>query len=161
MIVIVMGVSGVGKTTIGQQLATDLGWQFIDGDDFHPTANVNKMQQGVPLTDADRLPWLMALQTAIADWLTHHHYKVLACSALKASYRNYLHANHPDVHWVYLQGDKALIRDRLQARTHHFMAPALLDSQFEALEVPTGAIAIDIANPLDTIVQTIRAQLPL
>ena len=74
MIVIVMGVSGVGKTTIGQQLATDLGWQFIDGDDFHPAANVNKMQQGIPLTDADRLPWLMALQTAIADWLTHHHY---------------------------------------------------------------------------------------
>ncbi|MEO1350807.1 MAG: gluconokinase [Cyanobacteria bacterium J06635_15] len=156
---IVMGVSGVGKTTTGQQLAADLGWQFIDGDDFHPEINIDKMRHGIPLTDGDRLPWLIALQAAIADWLTHHQNIVLACSALKANYRTYLHVDHPEVHWVYLRGDKDLIRDRLKARTHHFMSPALLDSQFEALEVPKGAIAVDIANSPKSILQAIRIHL--
>lgn len=159
MIIVVMGVSGSGKTTVGQQLATQLGWSFIDADDFHPAVNVAKMGRGEPLTDSDRRPWLVTLQTAIAEWSAAEKNVVLACSALRASYRQMLDGD--GVRWVYLRGDPALIHDRLQARSSHFMPPALLESQFEALEPPTPAEAliVDIGPETSTIVEVIYSQL--
>ena len=159
MIIILMGVSGSGKTTIGQQLAEGLGWLFYDGDQFHPQANIAKMQQGIPLTDEDRWPWLQALRTQIATWLHQGMSAVLACSALKQAYRDYLLIDEAEVKLVYLKGDYDLIRARLAQRHGHFMPPALLASQFAALEEPERAVVVDIAPPPETIVALIRQQL--
>ncbi|MCS6925490.1 MAG: gluconokinase [Candidatus Binatia bacterium] len=159
MIVILMGVSGAGKTTIGQLLATHLGWPFYEGDDFHPQANIDKLRQGIPLTDQDRDPWIAALQHLIRTLIQSHQSAVIACSALKQSYRDRLQQQHREVIFVYLKGERAVIAQRLHARVGHFMNVNLLASQYETLEEPVGAITIDITHPPETIVRQIQHQL--
>ena len=161
MIVILMGVAGSGKTTVGQALATEMGWPFYDGDDFHPPANIDKMTQGVPLTDADREPWLRALHAHMAGLVQRGQSAVVACSALKRAYRALLMGGLEPVRWVYLQGSPALIGERLQARQAHFMPPGLLASQFVALEEPEGALTVDVTPPPSEMVKTIRDALAL
>ncbi|MBE9006907.1 gluconokinase [Fortiea sp. LEGE XX443] len=158
MIVILMGVAGSGKTTIGQALAATIEWEFCDADWFHSTTAKEKMNRGEPLTDVDRQPWLQSLQTAIAQWLQEKKNVILACSTLKASYRQILCNNDPQVKLVYLQGSYELIEQRLRDRLGHFMNANLLQSQFDTLEVPTAgeAIYIDISQDLEAIVQEIR-----
>ena len=158
MVVIIMGVSGSGKSTVGVLLARRLGARFIEGDDHHPPANVEKMARVASLDDADRMPWLAALaceiqrQPARAD-------VVVACSALKARYREMLADGVPDIRFVYLKGDAALIRRRLVERPRHFMPDALLASQFEILEEPPNAIVADIRDSPERIVDAIHRQL--
>jgi gluconokinase len=158
MFVVLMGVAGSGKTTVGRGLAAELGWRFYDADDFHPRANVEKMSRGLPLTDDDRLPWLETLRDLIARCLERGEDAVLACSALKESYRERLLCDER-VEFFYLRGDYRLIEERLKQRTEHFMKPAMLDSQFATLEEPTQARALDIAASPDEIVQTIKRSL--
>ena len=143
MIVIVMGVSGCGKSTIGQLLADRLGYPFLDADEFHPSANVAKMAAGTPLTDDDRRPWLELLNGK----LRAQKNAVLACSALKESYRQILSRGLADCRFVHLSGSIELIRARLAERKHRYMPASLLDSQFAALEAPAGAVVVDIARP--------------
>ncbi len=131
-----MGVSGCGKTTIAELLSRELGWDYRDGDEFHPPANVKKMQSGTPLTDDDRWPWLEAIAAWIAELRRSNRHGVLACSALKRQYRDLLRAGHADVRFAYLKGDEKLIARRIAARHEHFMPPALLRSQFDALQEP-------------------------
>ena len=159
MIIILMGVSGSGKTTIGERLAQVLGWPFYDGDQFHPPTNVAKMQQGIPLTDEDRWPWLRALRAHIETWLHRGVSAVLACSALKQAYREHLIIDEAEVKLVYLKGDYDRIHERLAQRRGHFMPPGLLVSQFAALEEPERGIVVDIVHPPETIVALIREQL--
>ena len=161
MIIILMGVSGVGKTTIGQFLAQELGWQFYDGDDFHPQANIDKMKSGIPLSDNDRVVWLTALRTLLDGLLQEQRSAVLACSALKRSYRERLQSDKKNVHFVYLKGDYTLIRQRLQQRHGHFMRADLLVSQFAALEEPQDAFTVDVTHDPPTIVRLIRHALGL
>jgi len=161
MIIILMGVSGSGKTTIGSLLAQDLGWPFYDGDDFHPQANIDKMRQGVPLIDADRDSWLTALRHHIDILLDNRQSAVLACSALKQAYRDRLGGDRPAVRFIYLKGDYALIRQRLQKRQGHFMPADLLKSQFATLEVPEDVLAIDISRTPEVIVNSIKRALEL
>ena len=130
-----MGVTGSGKTTVGQALAARLGWKFTDADDFHSAANVRKMSQGTPLDDADRAPWLAALREAILQWMREHRSVVIACSALKRSYREQLCLSE-EVKMVYLRGSFELIRERLRSRCEHFATEAILASQFAAVEEP-------------------------
>ena len=150
MILVLMGVSGSGKSTVGKLLAEQLGWSFIEADDFHPAANVKKMHGGEPLTDADRRPWLDVLRQKVDDVCARGENAILACSALKHAYQEYLARDEPDcVRYVYLHGSEELIRQRLAVRTGHFMNPGLLHSQFEAARAarrrdsrrdrPTGA----------------------
>jgi carbohydrate kinase (thermoresistant glucokinase family) len=146
-VVIVMGVSGSGKTTVGALLAGHLDWAFADADDFHDAAQIAKMHGGVPLDDADRMPWLAAIAAQIDRWRNAGQHAVVACSALKRSYRDILIGPRTDVRLVYLRGDRELIGNRLTARTGHFMPAALLESQFGALEEPSAdehAITIDL-----------------
>ena len=156
LIIILMGVSGSGKTTIGRLLAQDLGWPFYDGDDFHPQANIDKMRQGIPLTDDDRDAWLTALRQQIETFIDNRQSAVLACSALKQAYRERLRGDRPEVRFIYLKGDYALIRQRLQGRQGHFMKADLLSSQFATLEEPKGVPAIDIAQEPGAIVTCIK-----
>ncbi len=149
-----MGVSGSGKTTIGQLLAERLNWEFFDADDFHPPANIKKMQSGIPLDDADRIPWLQDLQIAIQLWLQENKNVVLACSALKNSYRKLLSLDKR-TQLVYLKGDFAILQKRLQSRKNHFMSEKLLQSQLDALEEPNNAICVDISQPPQEIVNSI------
>lgn len=151
MIVVVMGVCGCGKTTVGVRLAERLGWEFYDADNFHSEQNKRKMNQGIPLTDEDRLPWLAALQKLLQESARESRSIVLACSALKERFRRDL-ADGLDVKYVYLHGTKALIAERLTHRTDHYMNPALLDSQFAALEEPKDAIYCDVAQDPEEIV---------
>lgn len=160
MIVIVMGVVGAGKTTIGRLLAEQLGWQFADADDFHPAANVAKMSRGIPLTDADRLPWLEALHNKIGAWLATQQNVVLACSALKQKYRQILSPS-PEVRFVYLKGSAALIAERLHHRHGHFTGESILASQMVDLEEPESAVIVDIRRTPAEIVNDIRKQLAL
>lgn len=143
---VIMGVTGSGKSTVGQMLAEKLGWEFYDADHFHPEENVIKMSNGIPLDDNDRVPWLKALATLISSSESQGQSLVLACSALKTSYRKMLKDASSNVKFIYLKGDQKLIGDRLNARKNHFMNPALLPSQFAALEEPTEkeAIYVDI-----------------
>jgi gluconokinase len=158
MIVIVMGTTASGKTTIGGVLAKRIGWQFADADDFHPAANVEKMRQGIPLTDADRAPWLKVLHNKIIEWSTAGRSVVLACSALKQSYRDELKAV-PDVKFVYLKGTYELFSQRVLARKGHFAKQDLIASQFAALEEPTDAIIADAGKTPDGIVEDVCKQL--
>jgi gluconokinase len=146
MIVLLMGVSGSGKTTVGKLLASNLGWKFEDADGFHSPANITKMSQGTPLTDEDRLPWLANMASAIRDWLNHSENVILACSALKQRYRDQLLIDQ-QVKLVYLRGSFELILSRMQQRGSHYMKPDMLRSQFEALEEPQDAITVDITPP--------------
>jgi len=160
MIVIVMGVVGSGKTTVGQLLAEQLGWEFADADDFHSPANVEKIRKGIGLTDADRTPWLENLRKAILQWIAEQRSVILACSALKRSYRSELEAG-PDVRFVYLKGSASLIASRLHARRGHFANQQILASQLSDLEEPEDAIQVGIARTPLEIVQEIRNKLAL
>ena len=151
---IVMGVSGSGKSTIAASLAKRLDWTFEDGDRFHPASNVAKMAAGHPLTDEDRWPWLQAIADEIDRVCAAGGHVVIACSALKRAYRNLLIHGRNDVRIVFLKGTKALIADRLALRKHHFMPPGLLDSQFKTLEPPESDEHVIIA-PIDATVETI------
>ena len=158
VIILLMGVSGAGKTTIGQALAEQLGWQFADADDFHSAANVAKMRAGIPLDDTDRAPWLQSLHEASVGWIGAGESVVLACSALKEAYRQQLMIDL-EVKLVFLHGDFGLLSQRLEARHGHYMNPDLLRTQFDTLEVPTEAISVDVSPPVPEIVAAIR--LPL
>lgn len=160
VIIVVMGVSGCGKSTVGAALAQALGWPFLDADEFHPPENVAKMASGVPLTDADRVPWLDRVGRALRGIERDGANAVLACSALKQRYRDRLSVS-PDVRFVYLKGDLATIAARLRERRHKYMPAALLQSQFAALEEPTDALAVDIRESIDDEVAAIRAGLAL
>lgn len=161
MILILMGVAGSGKTTIGQLLAQELHWPFYDGDDFHPLANIDKMSRGVALTDEDRVAWLASLRQLIERLLSEHQSAILACSALKQSYRHDLKGEDDEVQFVYLKGDHDLIRQRLAQRSGHFMKANLLTSQFETLEEPRGVLTVDAARTPQAIVSFIRESLNL
>lgn len=163
MVIIIMGVSGVGKSTVGQQLADAMSWEFADADSFHSQKNIDKMSAGIPLTDEDRLPWLKAIQDAIQNWLQNGKNAILACSALKAGYRQALYCNQDEVKLVYLKGSFELIYQRMQARQDHFMQENLLKSQFDALEEPTPeeAIYINVKEPPEAVVAQIKSLLQL
>jgi gluconokinase len=156
MIVVVMGVSGSGKTEIGRRLAERLGCEFIEGDDFHPAANVAKMAGGTPLVDEDRWPWLARLN----EELQRRNAAVLACSALKDSYRTVLQKNIQDIVFAHLAGSFDLIQSRLAERKHRYMPASLLQSQFETLEPPRDAIVIDIAQAPEACIAAILTKLP-
>ena len=161
-VVVLMGVSGSGKTTIGQALARRLGWRYQEGDALHPAANIEKMRHGHALDDTDRLPWLHAVAAVIDAWRKAGASGVVSCSALKRSYRNILIGDRPDVRLIYLQGDRKLIEARLAIRRDHFMPAALLDSQFSTLEPPAAdekPLEISIAQPLENILQQAKAGL--
>jgi len=155
VIVLVMGVTGSGKTTVGQALADALGWQFHDGDDFHPEANVAKMAAGQPLTDDDRWPWLDRIADEMRRTLARGENAVFACSALKEVYRRRLQSAG-DVRVVYLNGDAVTIADRLAERSHRYMPASLLPSQFATLEEPVDALVVDIRDPVSEQVRHIR-----
>ena len=155
MILVLMGVCGCGKSTVGEALAQAMGCRFLDADDFHPPANVEKMAAGVPLTDDDRWPWLDRIAEELESILRGGEHGVLACSALKEAYRARLE-RAGDVRIVYLKGDQATIAARLAARQHQYMPPSLLPSQFAALEEPAGALVVDIREPVVAQVQFIR-----
>ena len=161
---VVMGVSGSGKSTIADQLAERLGWRFEDGDRFHPASNVAKMSAGQPLTDEDRWPWLQAIADEIDRVCQTGAHAVIACSALKRAYRDILVHGRDDVRIVYLKGTQALIADRLAVRKNHFMPSGLLDSQFKTLEPPAASenpVTVSIDGPVDAIVDDIVRQLGL
>jgi gluconokinase len=160
MIAIVMGVTGSGKTTVGRLLAEQLGWTFADADDFHPRANVEKMERGVPLNDDDRAPWLERLRAQVMNWIANGQSAVLACSALKRNYRQELSVG-PEVRFVYLKGSPELIAKRLRLRRGHFADEKILAGQFADLEEPETAVTVDIAQTPEKIVAEIREKLGL
>ncbi len=160
MVIIIMGVAGAGKTTVGRLLAEKTGFTFVDADNYHSAENKRKMASGIPLTDQDRAPWLQLLADSIREWLATGQNVVLACSALKERYRAELLVSE-DVRLVHLQGSFELIRGRLQHRHDHYMPADLLGSQFAALEPPSDALAIDAALPPEESVREIRAGLQL
>jgi len=155
MIAVVMGVSGAGKSAIGAALARELGWRFIDADDYHPQANVAKMAAGQPLDDDDRWPRLDRLNAVIKEETD----AVVACSALKERYRQRLARGIEQIEWVWLKGDFELIRSRLLGRQHRYMPASLLESQFAALEPPAHAIAVDVSADVSTCVSEVLAKL--
>jgi len=160
VIVIIMGTTGAGKTTIGTLLAAQLNWQFADADTFHPPANIDKMSHGTPLNDADRAPWLEAMRKAILEWIAAGKNVVLACSALKRDYRNELRPTL-EVKIIYLKGTYALFAERIRHRHGHFAGEQILAGQFADLEEPDDAITLDAALPPQQIVAEIRKQLAL
>jgi len=161
MIVVLMGVSGSGKTTVGEIFARELAWPYLDADDHHPPANVEKMRAGTPLTDADRWPWLDRLNALLRERQAAGDNAVLACSALKQIYRERLAQGLRDVHWVHLKGSFELIQSRLQVRKHRYMPASLLQSQFATLEQPTEALTVDIGDTPEALARTIFAGLGL
>jgi len=161
VIVILMGVTGCGKTTVGSLLAQDCGWKFHDADDFHPAENVAKMKRGAPLDDEDRWPWLARLDAFLLDSERQGKSLVLACSALKQVYRDRLVRGCAAARFVFLDGDIELIRARLATRQGHYMNPKLLDSQFAILERPQDALRLDAAASPDMLVQRIRKELAI
>lgn len=160
---IVMGVSGSGKSTIAGDLARRLGWPMIEGDDLHPPANIDKMSHGIPLNDDDRKPWLETIAQRIDGWRQAGTQGVVTCSSLKRAYRDILRAGHADVRFVYLNGSYDLLFDRMQHRKRHFMPASLLQSQFATLEVPgpDEAIAVSIDQPEAAITDDVLKELHL
>lgn len=156
-----MGVSGSGKSTLGLALALELGWDFHDADDFHSAANIVKMASGVPLTDADREPWLDSLNEKILAALHLNRPPILACSALKEKYRQRLLRNVDGMAILYLRGSYETIRTRLATRAGHFMKESLLRSQFEALEEPSDALILDVSMPVHVMLDTILTNYPM
>lgn len=156
-VIILMGAAGAGKSTVARQLASELGWCYVDGDDFHPAANLDKINQNLPLTDKDRRPWLEHLHTAITGWVSSGTYVVLACSLLKAVHRAMVltHTNG-HVRIAYLKADRPLLKRRLLDRTDHVMKVDLLDSQLETLEEPTDALVLDASEAPPMLVRQIR-----
>jgi gluconokinase len=163
MILILMGVSGSGKTRVGRLLAAELGWPFYEGDEFHPPANIAKMSQGVPLNDDDRAPWLARLGAAMDELIVAGRSAIFTCSALKKEYRDTLRQGRPAVRLVYLKGSFAMIQERLAERSGHYMPASLLASQFQALEEPAGegVLAVDAALEPAEIVARIRQAFPI
>jgi gluconokinase len=159
MVVLLTGVAGSGKTTIGRQLAEELGWKFADADDFHPPANVAKMSAGVPLDDSNRAPWLAAIRLYIDARIERNENAVVTCSALKEKHRAILLRDAPQVKLVYLHGTRELLWSRISSRQGHFMKPAMLDSQLATLEAPVNALAIDVAQSPAQIIAGIRSAL--
>lgn len=155
---IIMGVAGSGKTTVGRRLAERWGASFFDGDDFHPAANIQKMSRGIPLTDEDRRPWLERVRGVIDDVTKRKESAVVACSALKESYRKKLKA-HSNVGFIYLKGDYDLFLERLKARKGHFVPLTLLESQFRDLEEPADAVILDARLPVDALVEEVLKRL--
>lgn len=155
-----MGVVGAGKTTVGQLLAAQFGWEFADADDYHPQANVEKIRRGIPLNDLDRSPWLQQLRAEITIWQSQGRNGVLACSALKKSYRDELKIGD-EVQFVYLRGSAEIIARRLRSRKGHFADDQILASQFADLEEPESAVSIDIDQPAEQIVAEVRKKLGL
>jgi gluconokinase len=160
LIVLMMGVTGSGKTTVGSLLAAQLGWEFADADRFHPAANVEKMSRGIVLTDADREPWLAAMRAAIVKWLAEGKNVVLGCSALKRRYREKLGVGG-EVQLVYLKGSYELIASRLRARHGHFATESILADQFAVLEEPQDAVVVDVGRTPAEIVPEIRERVGL
>ena len=163
MIIVIFGVSGAGKTTVGKMLAEQLGWRFLEADDFHPGANIEKMRNGHPLTDKDRWPWLDCLREQIEQLLSAGENGVLACSALKRTYRDRLRVSDK-VKFVFLRGDYALVEKQLRSRHWHFMNVALLQSQFDDLEQPQpdeNVLTIELGRTPEEIVERIEAKLNL
>ena len=161
MVIIIFGVSGAGKTTVGKLLAREFGWRFIEADDFHSAANIEKMRSGHPLTDNDRWPWLERLRQQIKRSLCARENAVLACSALKRAYRDRLHANN-EAKFVFLRGDYALVEKQLRSRHRHFMNPKLLRSQFADLEEPKpdeDVLTIELGGTPPVIVDEIKTKL--
>lgn len=162
VVVVLMGVAGSGKSTVGSALAGALGWRFLDADAFHPPANIARMAAGVPLNDDDRAPWLAALRAAIDAAIAADSRTVLACSALKASYRRLLAIDGRRVVLVFLHGPRALLAARLAARSGHFAPPSLLDSQLATLEPPgDDALVLDVAAPPAVLVAAVRERFGL
>lgn len=156
-----MGVSGAGKSLIGKMLAQDLGWPFFDADDYHPRANIEKMSRGIPLSEDDRVPWLRRITRLVEDLDAGSRPAVIACSALRQSYREMVAGKTGSVRFVYLKGEYELIRQRIRARKKHFMHPALLRSQFEILEEPKEAVIVDVEESPRRAVSRIRQMLGL
>jgi gluconokinase len=159
-IIVIMGVAGSGKTTVGQLLAAELHSNFLDADLLHPPANIEKMAHGIPLADADRAPWLEAVYARIVESYERHEDLVVACSALKQRYREIL-ARGVSIIWVYLKGTEEVIAARLRLRQHHFMKPQMLPSQFADLEEPADAIVVDVTVAPETAVRQILGVLTL
>jgi len=160
MIVIVMGVVGAGKTTVGKTIAGQLGWDFADADDFHPASNIEKIRKGIGLSDADREPWLDRMRAAIVQWIGARRNVVLACSALKESYRRRLQVG-PEVRFVYLKGSAELIAERLRSRHGHFANEQILGSQLADLEEPDSALTVEISDTPSEIANKVRKGLGL
>ena len=156
---VVMGVAGCGKSSVGKLLAQRTGGLFIEGDDFHPPENIAKMEASIPLSDADRWPWLEALNHELRTHARDQRPVFLACSALRQAYRDRLAAGLPQLRFIYLQGSKQLLLGRMQQRQNHFMPAALLDSQFATLEEPRDAIVVSVADPLPQVVEQAFEQL--
>lgn len=154
-----MGVSGAGKTAVGERVARRMGWSFVDGDDLHPARNIEKMRDGVPLTDEDRWPWLERVRDVIAEHAAAGRSAVVACSALKKDYRVFLLAGRAEIQFVYLRGSLEVFERRLSERRGHFFDPNLLASQFEALEEPSEALVVDANQDLAAVVDAVVAGL--
>ncbi|MBA3912300.1 MAG: gluconokinase [Acidobacteriales bacterium] len=160
MIMVLMGVSGSGKTTIGHLLAQRLAWPFVDGDDLHPQANIDKMTQGVPLTDEDRWPWLERIRSVMREQAREQQNLIVACSALKQEYREYL-SDGVAITWVYLEASPEVLRERMEHRAGHFMKAGMLESQLETLEVPQDALQVDVEkDPAEVVEQIVRQVAP-
>ena len=159
-VIILMGVAGAGKTTVGHQLAQHMNWQFCDGDALHPQSNIDKMRHGISLTDDDRRPWLVRIRTSLVEWIAHGERVVLACSLLKETYRVCVLNGHRDkVHLVYLKASPALLQSRLIRRPGHFMGHSLLASQLEILEEPVDALVVDASQTPEAIIRLIQSLL--
>lgn len=161
MVIVIMGVSGAGKTTVGSRLAAKLHWTFRDGDEFHPPTNVAKMASGTPLTDDDRWPWLEAIHAYLSQTLDSGESAIVACSALKEEYRRRLSDGLPGVRFVHLSGTPELLAQRVAARKDHFMPPGLLGSQLAILEAPSDALVVDIAQSPDELTEEIIRRLEI